>query len=564
MKRYLFLWVLCLVVIDVQVVAQPHISVAFELESEWTLPKDSDKIQPQGMVGCVGDDVLYFCYRRGFQDKEEGYTATITTVELSTGRKDCFSLRLPEKKVNSVIARKYWIRGICVDGGQLFLLTQSGVLAYQKGRGNRYEFVGKFDSDLPDRVSSEDGKLTVVERIPEDGRFVVRRQHDRTGMLDSVFEMRLPGPFMIQYDPNGFVKIAEGALYFLVSPELRIEKYAYNGDLQAVIEPQISEWTPMPDELVRKISAMPYSSNRAMYIFSQGKEYSFPLEISPLNDSIVLVAYHHYHRPERKEQMLSVFVHHDTAGRVKKVDGPYNHFFPQDSVIGNDAFPLYYARRELCLQVTDGNRVVQVVREAPVEWRGMTGRQYADAVDRYFADHPPVVRVRVAKLRTVGAERKCDIGDLGLQTYDGMGFQSRDFSSTKAVFIVNNPPQCHNCEASLLSLLNSADTSVCKIFVVFNSANSFLAKKDQMANVRQYLKVPFVPLFVPTEAKDAFLNEMDASVYPIVLLKEAGEESASIHLNEHIFTETLTSSALKKEFVRKFLLFLHRNDGVGK
>lgn len=564
MKKYLFLWLLCLVGIDMRVVAQPHISMAFNLESEWTLAEGSDKIQPQGMVGCVDDDVLYFCYRRGFQNKEEGYKATVTTVELSTGRKDCFSLSLPEKKVNVVVARKYWIRGICVDGSRLFLLTQGGVLAYQKGRGNRYEFVGRFDSDLPDRVLSVNGKLTVVERIPEDGRFVVRRQHDRTGTLDSVFDMRLPGPFMLQYDPNGFARMAKGSLYFLASPELRIEKHSYDGTLQAVIEPQIPEWRAMPKEMVEKISAMPYSSDRAMYTFSQGKEYSFPLEINPLNDSIVLLSYHHCHQPEKKEQMLSVFVHHDTAGRVKKVDGPYTHFFPQDSVIGKEAFPLYYARRELCLQVTDGNRVVQVVREAPVEWRGMTGRQYAASVERYFADHTPVVRVRVAELRTGGAERKCDIGNLGLQTYDGRDFQPRDFSLTKAVFLVNNPPQCHTCEASLLDLFNSVDTSACKIFIVFNSADGFLAKRDRVANVRQYLKVPFVSLFVPTEAKDAFLKEMAASVYPIVLLKDTGDEKASIHLNEQIFTENLTSSALKKEFVRKILSFLHRNDGVGK
>jgi hypothetical protein len=309
---------------------------------------------------------------------------------------------------------------------------------------------------------------------------------------------------------------------------------------------------------------MPYSSDRAMYTFSQGKGYSFPLEINPLDDSTLLLAYHHYRRSEKKEQVLSAVVHYDTEGTVTKVEGPYTFFSPQDSVIGTAAFPLYYARRELCLQVTDGNRIVQVVREAPVEWRGMTGRQYADAVDRYFADHPPVVRVRVARLRTGGAERKCDINSLGLQTYEGEAFSVSDNSPSKAVFLMYNPPQCHNCEAALLNLLSSVDTSVCKIFIVFNNADSFLAKKDLIANVRQHLSTPFVPLFVPTETKDAFLKEMGTLVYPIVLLKEAGTSAAVILPNDAIFTENLTSSTLRKECVRYFARFLHQKGGVGK
>ena len=564
MKKCIFLCLVFLIVVIVRAVAQPHISMAFELEDEWTLTSSVERIQQQGMVGCVDGDILYCCCRRGFQNKEDGYKAIVTTVDLTTGAEGSFALVLPEKKVNVTSARKYWIRGVFVENDRLILLIQNGILVYQKGKGNRYEFTKRIDSDLPDRTQSENGRLTVVERIPEEGRFVIRRQHDRTGMLDSVFDVKLPGPFMIQYDPNGFVKMMDHSLYFLASPSLRIEKYSDNGDLQAVIAPEIPEWAPMPDELVRKISAMPYSSDRAMYTFSQGKEYSFPLEINPLDDSTLLLAYHHYRRSEKKEQVLSAVVHHDTKGTVKKVEGPYNFFFPQDSVIGNAAFPLYYARRELCLQVTDGNRIVQVVREAPVEWRGMTGRQYADAVDRYFANHPPVVRVRVARLRTGGAERKCDINSLGLQTYEGEAFSVGKVSASKAVFLVNNPPQCHNCEAALLNLLSSVDTSVCKIFIVFNNADSFLAKKDQIANVRQHLSTPFVPLFVPTETKDAFLKEMGTLVYPIVLLKEAGDERALIHLNEQIFTEELTSSTLKKEFVRKFTLFLHRNGGAGE
>ena len=564
MKNSVLLWLMSVLLALGSVTAQPHFSNAFVLEDEWTLEKNSDNVQPQGMVGCVHGNVLYCCHRRGFQNKEEGYRATVWTMDLTTGEEAAFSLGLPEKKATAVSARKYWIRGVCAEEGRILLLVQNGVLVYQLGKGGRYDFVRKIGADLPDRMVAEGGRLTVVERVPEEGRFVVRRQHDRTGALDSVLGVALPGPFLIQYDPNGFVKMAEGSLYFLASPELRIEKYAYSGDLQTVIEPQIPEWLPMPGELVRKISAMPYSSDRAMYTFSQGKRFSFPLEISPLNDSTLWLAYHQYSLSEGKEQILSVLVHYDAKGTVKKVEGPYAHFFPRDSVMGGEVFPLYYARRELCLQVTDGNRIVQVVREAPVEWRGKTGRQYTDSAERYLADGLPVVRVRVARLRTGGGERRCAVGDLGLRTYEGAAFSGGEIPAAKAVFIVNNPPQCRSCERSLSDLLNTVDTSVCKIFIVFNNADGFLAKRDLLADVRRHLAVPFVPLFVPTEAKEAFLDEMGTPLYPLILLKEAGTTEASIVPNGQIFTEDLASSTLKKEFVRKFTLFLHRFGGAGK
>ena len=563
-RRKLVLWIFFLVVMMGFAGAQPHISSAFVLEGEWTLKKYPEGFQQQGMVGCVEENVLYCCHRRGFQNKESGYSAVVTMVDLTTGEETDIALTLPERKVNASIARKYWIRGICVEGNRLFLLIQNGILVYQKGKGNRYEFAKRIDSELPDRLQSRDGKLTVVERVPEEGRFVIRRQHDRTGPLDSVFDAQLPGSFMIQYEPNGFVKMTDSSLFFLASPMLRIEKYSCQGDLQAVVEPHISGWEAMPEAVMKTLSAMPYGSDRAMYTFSQGKKYSFPLEISLLRDSILWLSYHHYDCSENREQILSTLVHYDAKGTVKKVEGPYSHFFMQDSLIGNEAFPLYYARRELCLQVTDRDRLVQVVREAPVEWRGKTGRQYSDSAERYFANGNPEIRVRVARLRTAEPTRTCVVGSLGMRMYDGSEADTTLLRATKAVFVVNNPPQCHSCEGSLLAFLQSVDTADCKIYVVFNNADSYLAKRDQIENVRQHLSVPFIPLFVPTSAKDIFLGTLGVANYPALLLKDMGSDKAVILSNEQIFTEDLTRSALKRDFVRNFTAFLHHGGSAGK
>ena len=545
------------------IMAQQHLSKAFELEEEWTLNSENGIFQPQGMVGCVNSDVFFCCHRRGFQNKEEDFRATVCAIDLTTGRQTYFSVSLPEKKANAAVARRYWIRGICVEGNRLYLSVQNAVLVYQKGKGNRYEFIEKISADLPDCLSLENGKLATVERVPEEGRFILKQQGEHGAVRDSVMGLQLPGPFMLQYEPNGFVEQSNNALYFLASPELRIEKYSPDGELRAIICPNLPGWRPIPEELVRRISNMPYGSDRAMFTFFHTKEYSFPLAVHPLSDSILILSYHQYDTVEKKEKMLSSLIRYGKEGEVQRVES-YSHFFPEDSIIGRDRFPLYFAQRELCLHVTNGERIVQVVREAPVEWRGRTGRTYSDSVDCYFADGDPVFRVRVAKLRPDAAEKRCHIGDLGLRTYEGVTVTDGDLGLSKVIFIVNNPPQCHNCEEKLFSFLSTLDTTLCKVCVVFNNADGYMAKRDQIESVRKHITVSFTPLFVPSEGKEEFMNMLNVSSFPMVLLKEAGEIEVMTVPNEFIFVENPTVSKLQEEFVRKITRFINGKGGVRK
>lgn len=531
-----------------------HLSEAFVLEEEWELNPDNGVFQPQGMVGCMEGDHLYCCLRRSFQNKETGYQGVVCAIDLATGQTSDFFIPMPEKKTNASLARKYWIRSICVKEDKLFLSVQDAILVYQKGKGNRYVFTKRIPCDLPDAVTYDNDHLAVLTRIPEEGRFIFRRQKKHENALDSVRGLLLPAPFMLQYEPNGFVKQTDHALYFLASPELRIEKYSSEGELLAIIRPQLPSWQSMPNELIQKISDMPYGSDRAMYTFFHTKEYSFPLAVHPLGDTVLLLSYHQYEPFEKKEQILTAILHYTKSGEIERA-ATYTHFFTEDSIIGRDLFPLYCAQRELCLQVTDGKRLIQIVREAPVEWRGKTGRTYADSVNLYFAKEGPKYRVRVAQLRTDGAERICPIRELGLHTYDGKPFTGKEISTSKAIFILNNPPQCHSCEERLLTFINTLDTSNCKVYVVFNNADNYLAKRDQIENTRRFLTTPFTPLFIPTESKDTFLKAARVSEFPAIMLKDEGLADAILLSGTQIYGAE-RSFNLSQTFVRKIKRFL--------
>lgn len=542
--------------------AQSHISEAFVKEAEWVLEEWGDFFQTQGMVGCVHDNILYCCHRKGFQNKEISYEARVQAIDLQNGEQMEIRLPFPEKKATPSMARRYWIRGISTDGVTLVVSVQNGLLLYHKGRNERYVLERKIPFELPDKVLYNQDELSVIERVPEEGRFVLKRCKRDGSLCDSVCGFQLPAPFMLQYEPNGFLKFAGDNLFFLASPELCVNKYTKMGEKIEEIHPSLPEWFGIPGALAKKISGMPYGSDRAMYAFFNTKEFSFPLEIHPMSDSVLLLSYHHYDSLENKENVLTAIIEYDSTGNVQSAV-PFSHFFDPDSVIGENAFPLYYAQRELCMQVTSGNCIVQLVREAPVTCQGKTGSQYASEVEHYFMDHNPVYKVRVAKLKSAGDEKSCVIENLGLTSYEGVEFTAEQLLSRKAVFVLNNPPQCHSCEESLLTALNDADTAACSIYVVFNNADTYLAKRDQIENVKKHLSVPFIPLFVPTKRKKEFLEVLGINTFPALLFKTEMATDAIVVSGEQIYGSN-QSSALNQEFIRKISHFLTKSRYVRK
>jgi len=532
--------------------SQSHISNAFCLEKEWVLPSDGTDRSFNGLVGCTDGEHLFFCHRQGFQDKTQQYRASLFVVDLNTGKEESFHIAFPEKKASPLAARKYWIRGLSVKDDQLFLLTQDAVLTYQKGRGQEYTVCKVIPCDLPTHFIETDGNYFIVEKVPEEGKFVMKKFSPKGVFLDSICQWSLSAPFMLQYEPNDFLSLSESGICFLDSPFPIIHQHLWNGSEKDKHFLPVPQWNPMPEEFVKKVSAMPYGSERAMYVFSHSQKYSFPLAIHLLRDNMFLIRYHTMDTLSRKERIVSAVVKCEKGGQISSIT-PYSHYFASDSIISENAFPLYYAQRELCLNVQKGEFVVQIVRETPVEWRRKMGKDFYDSTEAYFYKKEPIIRVRTARLKWGVGSKMCPMDSLHLKTADGQKYVSNE---KRTIYVVNNPPQCHSCEENIYQLLNSMDTNLCQIAVVTMGVNGALARRDNVDYVKGHLNIPFIPLYVDSNEQQAVLETLQQSYYPMLLLREEEDTRGMIVPNANIFSDDGVSSTLNPDFKKKMKLFM--------
>ena len=73
--------------------------------------------------------------------------------------------------------------------------------------------------------------------------------------------------------------------------------------------------------------------------------------------------------------------------------------FPQDEVIKEDAFPIYYNQPELCLWVPLSNGIAQISKETEVSCKGKTGKEYTIAKEKYLQNNPPLYLLKIMELK---------------------------------------------------------------------------------------------------------------------------------------------------------------------
>ncbi|MDD6582634.1 MAG: hypothetical protein PUF10_08190 [Bacteroidales bacterium] len=131
--------------------------------------------------------------------------------------------------------------------------------------------------------------------------------------------------------------------------------------------------------------------------------------------------------------------------------------------------------------------------------------------------------------------------------YDGNDFQMEQISRHKALFMVNNAPQCHGCAESIYDFLAKIKFKTANLYIVNMAADSYLEKRMLLQEQVERIGQSFDALYIKPREKIRFLETLGEQTYPLLLLYWKGGTTARVITNEEIFTDDVRFSDLRPE-----------------
>lgn len=131
--------------------------------------------------------------------------------------------------------------------------------------------------------------------------------------------------------------------------------------------------------------------------------------------------------------------------------------------------------------------------------------------------------------------------------YDGNDFSTEQISRQKALFMVNNAPQCHGCAESIYAFLAKIKFKTANLYIVNMAADSYLEKRMLLQEQVERIGQSFDALYIKPREKIRFLETLGERTYPLLLLYWKGGTTARVITNEEIFTDDLRFSDLRPE-----------------
>lgn len=530
--------------------AQEPLSHYFYLESETDLPESSCAAQPGKLIGCMDEDALYLCNAEVIGTRKKGGVATVERWNLATMTATTHKVPLPPREGNSLMQNRYWLYAIAAHGQRLLLTTSDQLLEYELARNGDARLLHAYPFPDADFGYFDSHGVKAVAQVNDAGFTLLE---PAAGRLDSVAHLALPAAFLLQFRPNALLKPYGNQLFFIPTPLPQLLKLDAQGKQQAETSWEPPGWQPLPDDYIREVQAMPYSGARAMHIFQTSTPYSFPLELYVLDDTTFLITYHQYDSMADILKTPLLLLRTDRAGRETE-NVQLTSEFEKDHLLTEDEFPFYYAHRALALMVGGNRCIVQVVKSSPEPYTSRTQSDYEEAQHRFFTDHPPVMKIRVLRMKPDLPQVDCR--ELPIVDGKGAPFRWDTLPHRRTVLVVNSPPQCHACEEGLYACLNNIAMSDSTLYIVERKCPDPLCRRERLQQMRQHLTAPFTPLYVPPADDKKLAQLLGQRHYPLVLLIDTATGSATVLSDSQLFPDDPTQSTVRPEARREISRFL--------
>ena len=540
----------CLLLQHSPSVAQEHFPDYFELEREITLPENSCATQSGKLIGCIEGDALYLCNAEVVSNRKKGGVVTVEQWSLATGIVSTYKLLLPSRNSKSLMQHHYWLYALSVSGHRLLLTTSGLLYEYELPHSGTAKPLRTYKFPDADFSYFDSQGMKAVAQVNDVG---FRLLQPTDGKLTTVADIPLPAPFLLQFRPNALLQPCGNRLIFIPTPSPTLKILTPQGEELSETALPIPGWTPMPESYIQEIQAMPYSGARAMHIFQTSTPYSFPMELFVLDDSTFLLSYHQYDSASATLTTPFLLLNTDQQGRMKRSTLLHANYENEHSFTG-DEYPFYYASRALSLMLTGSQRIVQVVKTSDEPYTGSTLDDYETAQQRFFADHPPIIKIRVMRMRQKLPTISC--GELPLVDAHGKPVCWDSLPHRRSLMVVNSSPQCHACEEGIYRCLDGMGLPDSAFYIVERQCPDQLCRRERLEQIRRQLNSPFTPMYVIPTDEEKFAQLLRQRHYPLVLLIDKATGTATILSDDQLLPDDPSQTSVRPEARREINRFL--------
>lgn len=519
--------------------AQDWIGTQFELDTAVILSPTNLDLGISNIRYEICDGVFYYTDIKGFQNSENGHTATIYSVSLYDYAQSEIKLSLPSgTRQKDFQANTFWINDFDIRDKKFAISVQNHILLYRQNENFQYEFDTIIDHPNIKATYFHEKALYYLEEDHNTG-YKWFRQSLLGGGEKLIRELRYEAPHVVQANPNRYLFHDHHHIFFLSTRYPVLHKYTLDGQWVGDIEFSIPCWHPFEDEYVTKTLAVPYGVERIYATMPEIFKYSYPKVVFPIGGAYLL--YHtQYDTLTGKSHLQYSLL--DTARKTIPLTIKRN----GENAFGDDEFPfnLFLAQTDKA-HISWNDLLIEISAEDTANWKGLTPTSYEEIREHYFKQNDPVFKLRIMRYKNTGWAASAFFIDNESRLHS-----LEDLPNGKQVFLVTNELECSACERQLLKFLNDSLSKEIRIGILHPYIPGALLEREISKRIKLHLEKPFGLYYLTQNRHGVYPWESEETLsYPALLLYETGKAPILFPLDQ-IFDNDPYNPNYQSEFLK--------------
>ena len=522
---------------------QEWLGTQFQLDTSVTLTH-ADLPHTHSQLKCdVKDDVFYFTDMKSFQRKSSDFSATIYAVDLETLEQFTVSLPFPNHtQMKEQTASTYWINDFSIEKDRIVISVQDNMLIYNRNTDGSCVFDTLFYHPRVKVLYLFQNDLYYLEEDHENGYIWFQRKN-LYGSETEIGRLKYDAPHVVQANPNRYLFHTDDALFFLNTRYPQFEKYSLNGKKLQTVQMNLPMWHPFEEEYIRKSLEIPYGVERIQATMGEIFKYSYPKMLFPMGNDYLLF-YTQYDSVTQRSKTHYAIV--DDAGKSHL----FSRYDTSNAVFDGTRYPFNFLDRFADVaRISWRDKLVELCLDSDVDWNGLTPEEFKNAEEQFYKKNKPKLKIRIQTYKNNSSASNWFYDtEQNLLSLD-------ELPNRKHIILVNQPLECSGCRNQLLQFLNTIDTSVASIGILYPTIQGALQQYELDQSIREYLSLPYRLLSLEPDRKDEIprYNFPSDLSYPALLFHESGKAPILFSSNQ-IFDDDFR----RYDFRTEFLNFIER------